>query len=96
MDLFSIQFVGSPRRDMTIDISGSLRDVQSGEELRIPVRLRDLPDSGEITIQIKMQSLLSGRSSFQVAKWSQISGSPYVLHGGVSGTKSTISNRQSK
>jgi hypothetical protein len=92
MNIFFVQFVGSPRHDMPIDVLGSLRAVQPGEELRIPVRLRDLPEAGDIMIQIQMRSLFETRFSFTTE--SQISGSPYVLHGGASRTKSNSAERR--
>jgi hypothetical protein len=76
MNIFSVQFVGIPRDDIPINVLGSLKAVRSGDELRIPVRLRNLPETGTITIQIQMRSLFGGRSSF--TRGSQISGSPYV------------------
>jgi hypothetical protein len=89
-NIFLVQFVGSPRLDMPIDVLGSLRAVQIGEELRIPVQLRDLPEADGITIQIQMRSLFETKTTFVTE--SHISGSPYILHGGVSRAKSNTTD----
>jgi hypothetical protein len=72
--LFIVEVIDHYRPILEIR-AGNLAHTGVGEELRIPVELDDLPDEGQITIQVSMRNFRNSADSSLFP----ISGSPYVL-----------------
>lgn len=72
--LFEVDIIDQYRPILEIQ-AGSLAHCGIGDELRIPVELFDIPDEGQVAIQITMLNFRENADSIQFP----ISGSPYVL-----------------
>ena len=80
LSLFMGEFIDKNRDPIYVDAADSITTCGCQDELCIQVELRDLPETGEIKVQIKMRNLGQNASlGPQSHKWTAISGSPYVL-----------------
>jgi hypothetical protein len=72
--LFVVELIDHNRPPVEIR-AGWLEHTRSGEELRVPFELRELPVEGQITLQISMRNFRKKSDS----RLFPISGSPYVV-----------------